>query len=181
MRLGSCRDPAEERGRECEAASVSRRLIHAARILEKDFGLVVVAALEEDLGTVRTRERGLDDVAGPQPGVSGTLEQRERLVPAAAVVGELREVVGDRGLAAEVAELLVERERLDRVGGEVEPTEADVGPIEQELRVSERVEVAGGTSELDRRLAPLDGLAMVALRLAHRAVPRGQLRARPVR
>ena len=137
-----CRDPAEERGRERQPAPVSRRPIYAARVLQEVLGILVVAALEEDLGTVRARERGFDHVAGPQPGVSGALEQCECVVPASAVVRELAEVVGDRSLAPEVAELLVERERLDRVGGEVEPTQTDVRPIEKELRMGERVEIA---------------------------------------
>ena len=61
----------------------------------------------------------IDRVAGAQPGVAAALVEPDRVVPPAFEVGEPAEVVEHDGLTVEVAELLVDLERADRVRREL--------------------------------------------------------------
>ena len=135
------------------------------------------ALAHPDLPHEGVGQRRLDGVAGPGRRGAGLVEMVEGPVPVAGVVELEGEVVVDLGLAGEVAQLLVDGERLE--GGLLDrgPTEHPGHPVDHHQRLGETLALARGAGRGDGGL----GQPQAVRRPFLGAADRGSERQRPGR
>ena len=148
-----CETAVDARDRADQVGRV-RRSSDAQRTAEERRGLVEAALVHKDLAAVDRRSRPPEAVARPLPRLLGAAEVVGALRPAALKRREHAEVVEHQGGLAEVAVLLVDRERAPRVHSLVKAPERRVAGVEHGVRVRERLVSgrAGPLGLLDRAL-----------------------------
>src|SRR4051795_6788630 len=131
-------------------------LTNRDRFHEQLFSLVVATLVRPDLADVVEAERAVAHVADSLEDLPPPAIQVYRFLPVSPPVGVSTEVVQDRGLSPQVAQSLVQSERIGRVDRLIRPVEQHEPVVEEEQRMSKRVQIAGILGEPARLLAPAD-------------------------
>ena len=130
---------------------VTRGSEHPDGISQQGLGFIEPALVDEELGHVGRRNRGLHVVAVAQLGVPAPSVGLHRIVPAALEVGVGADVVGHQCHTAHVAELLEDGERFRIVSRAIGVTHHAMGPIQEIQCQRQGFEVLDGTG-VDLRL-----------------------------
>ena len=115
---------------------------HAQGLLEQRLRLVQPSLIAQHLCDVVSAGGGVDLVPDADAELAALVVQLNRLVPTSLPPREQAEVVVDRGLRPELAEFVVQLERLLRVHRFAPASELDQRPVEDEVGVGKGLALA---------------------------------------